>query len=208
MIRVGLVDDHQKVHDAVHIILKSIEDITLVGQVYRGEDADNLCQIKSPDILLMDVIMPGIDGSDATEIIQSKYKNIKIIALSSYKEYEYIRSMLDKGCVGYIVKDALVAELAETIRAVMSGTYVFSNDVIQTIMHPNEPDVSVNQFGLSERELSVLAAMAHGLNNNEIADELSVTERTVRFHISNILKKFNVSSRSEVLVLAAKSNLV
>jgi NarL family two-component system response regulator LiaR len=203
-IRVILIDDHQDIHDAVTALLRATDDILLVGQSYHGDDALELCRVTRPDLVLMDVVMPGLGGAEATRHLLAHYPSLKVLVLSSFREYEIIKAMLDAGASGYVVKDAIAEELLDTIRAAHSGSAVFSSEVAQTLLSPPE----ATDFGLTDREIAVLGLMAEGLNNSQIADRLEISVHTVRFHLKNILAKLGVDNRSAALVLAAKANLI
>jgi NarL family two-component system response regulator LiaR len=203
-IRVILIDDAQDVHDAVVTALRTVEDIVLAGKSFRGEDAVQLCEIALPDLVLMDMVMPGIGGADTTRALVERFPNLKILAMSSYREYALIRAMLDSGAVGYVMKDAISDELVDIIRAAVQGNIVFSREIGQIILSPqNQGD-----FGLTKREMDVLKLVAEGKYDLEIAKQLDVSKRTVRFHVRNILRKMSVSNRLQAMVLAAKNNLV
>jgi NarL family two-component system response regulator LiaR len=203
-IRVILIDDNQDIHDAVAALLRTTDDILLVGQSYSGDDALELCRVTRPDLALMDVVMPGLSGAEATRQLLAYCPSLKVLVLSSFREYEIIKAMLDAGASGYVVKDAIAEELLDTIRAAHSGSAVFSAEVAQTLLAPPK----TTDFGLTDREMAVLGLMAEGLNNGQIADRLEISVHTVRFHLKNILAKLGVDSRSAALVLAAKSNLI
>lgn len=203
-IRIILIDDAQDIHDAVTILLKTVQDIVLVGEAFRGEDVIQLCEIASPDLVLMDMVMPGIDGAETTRALVERYPNIKILAMSSYREYALIRAMLDCGAAGYVLKDAISDELVDIIRAVMQGRIVLSAEIGQIVLFPR----GQRDFGLTERELCVLKLIAEGHYDPEIAKILGVTKATVRFHVKNILHKMNVKTRFQAMVLAGKHNLV
>ncbi len=205
-IRVVLVDDHQHIHDVVIRLLKSVDDIHLVGQAYRGDDAVQMCALVKPDIVLMDVVMPGFDGAETARILLERCPGLRILALSSFSEYEYIKEMLDSGAKGYLVKSAIAEDLINTIRATYTGNTVFSPEIARTILSP--PPAKESDFDLTSREREVLALMAQGQTNAQIALALNISQPTVRFHFNNILLKFKVDTRSEVLVMAAKYRLV
>lgn len=207
LMRIILVDDQHQVHDAITQVLKHSSDIQLVGQVYRGEDAISLCRRARPDLVLMDVVMPGMSGIETTRALLKQQPNLKILALSSFREYEYIKAMLDSGAIGYLVKDAIAQDLINTIRNTIHGNTVFSPDVARVVLDPPSDDPAVD-FGLTDRESQVLEHMANGLTNGQIAAALGISQPTVRFHNNNILLKLKVETRSEALVLAAKNRLV
>jgi NarL family two-component system response regulator LiaR len=205
--RIIVVDDHQNIHDAITQLLKSASDIQLVGQAYRGEDAMRLCRMSRPDLVLMDVVMPGMSGVETTRALLKQQPGLKILVLSSFREYEYIKAMLDSGAIGYLVKDAIAQDLINTIRNTIHGNTVFSPDIARMVLDPPS-DALTQDFGLTDRERQVLEHMANGLTNGQIAVALGISQPTVRFHANNILLKLNVETRSEALVLAAKNGLV
>jgi NarL family two-component system response regulator LiaR len=206
-IRVLLIDDHRRIHDAVSVALDAQDDIILVGHGSNGEEALQLCEELTPDLVLMDVVMPGMGGIEATRLIREKYPATKILVLSSFQDDESIHTMLQSGASGYILKDALVSDLANTIRTTFHGSAVFSPEVAQVLLKAESTEPR-QTFGLTERELEVLQLMAQGLNNAEIAYKLTISQSTVKFHISNIQVKMGVETRAEVIVLAAKNNLI
>lgn len=203
--RIALVDDDPNMHLVVTKLLESTDDIRLIGQAYRGEDALALCRQTRPDIVLMDVKMPGIGGAAATRILNAECPWVKVVVFSSYHEYEFIKELLDSGAIGYLVKDAVAEELSDTLRAIYQGNMVFSPEAATAILNPDFP---LTDFGLTQRELEVLRLMADGRSNGQIAHDLSISVPTVRFHTANLLEKMRVGTRSEALVLAVKSNLL
>ncbi|MGJ3237124.1 MAG: response regulator [Anaerolineae bacterium] len=205
-IRIIIVDDNHDIHDAIMRVLDGTDDIELVGQAYDGEAGIQLCRIARPDLVLMDVVMPGMSGADATATILKELPETRILVLSSFHEYEYIQAMLSKGAVGYLVKDSLVQELVITIRNTLLGNHVLSPEVMNTLF--DAQSAPAPDFELSERELQVIQLMAEGLTYKGIARKLRITSPTVRFHTNNILEKMQVETRSEALVLAAKYKLV
>lgn len=206
-IRVLLVDDDTSIQQSIAALIRLTPDMELVGQAYNSDQAIQCCQSLTPDIVLMDVVMPGLNGVETTKQLCQLQPDLKVLALSSHTEYEYIKDMLDSGAIGYLVKSAIATDLMDTIRATVGGNTVFSPEVAQTILSP--PAVtSSDDFGLTDREKQVLELIAAGHTNSRIATELNISPATVRFHFNNILIKFEVETRSEVLVLAAKNGLV
>ncbi len=205
-IRVVLIDDDTLIHEVVGLLFRENGDFLLVGQAYRGSDAVSTIRQAEPHIVLMDVMMPGLSGQAATREVKKHYPDMVVLALSSYREYDIIREMIDGGASGYIVKDALVDDLKTTIRTLLSGQTVFSSEVARVLIDP--PPINSDHFGLTDRELQVLREIASGQNNGQVAQALSISVPTVSFHIRNILEKLNVETRSEALVLAAKSGLI
>jgi two-component system, NarL family, response regulator LiaR len=205
LIRVVLVDDHAQVHRIVQTILGATSDIKLVGQSANGQEAIILCEQYQPDIALMDVVMPVMDGIEATKVLHERLPAIKVLVLSSFQDHESVYAMLRNGAVGYLTKGSLAQDLAETIRATFQGKMVFSSEVGAHLVSPPQPAVN---FHLTDRELEVLVLLAEGLTNQQSAQKLSISQSTLKFHMTNIFEKLGVQTRSEALVLAAKNNLI
>jgi len=205
LIRVVLVDDHAQIHRVVHLILGATSDIKLVGQGANGQEGIALCEQYQPDIALMDVVMPLMDGIEATKVLHERYPAIKVLVLSSFQDHESVYAMLRNGAVGYLTKGSLAQDLAETIRATVQGKMVFSREVGAQLVSPPRPAVN---FHLTDRELEVLVLLAEGLSNQQSALKLSISQSTLKFHMNNIFEKLGVQTRSEALVLAAKNNLI
>jgi NarL family two-component system response regulator LiaR len=204
-IRVVLVDDHAQMHGIVQGILASTPEIKLVGQAGNGQEGIVLCEQYQPDIVLMDVVMPIMDGIEATKVLHERFPNLKILVLSSFQDHESVYAMLRNGAVGYLTKSSLAQDLAETIRATCQGKMVFSSEVGAHLVSPPQPAVN---FHLTDRELEVLVHLAEGLTNQQTAQKLSISQSTLKFHMNNIYQKLGVRTRSEALVLAAKNNLI
>ena len=206
-IRVMLVDDHTMVRKGLSLFLKAFDDLELVGEAENGVDAIRLCENILPDVVLMDMVMPDMDGVTAIRTICLKFPQVQVIALSSFKEGDLVSNALKAGAIGYLLKDVSANELARAIRAAHSGRTTLSPDaaqaLVQTANKSSEPS-----FDLTERELEVLALMVEGLNNTQIAGKLGVSPSTIKSHVSNILSKFNVASRTEAVTLAFRHNLV
>jgi two-component system, NarL family, response regulator LiaR len=206
-IRLLLVDDQAAVHEAVALVLNAVDDIVIVGQCRSGQEALELCPQLHPDLILMDVVMPGMSGFEATRLIHQQHPEIKILVLSSFQDDESVRNMLANGAIGYVLKGALASDLVDTIRTVHSGKSVFSAEIAQALLQPS-PDDTRENFGLTRRELEVLRLLAEGLSHKEIGARLVISASTVKFHIVNILKKMGVETRSEAVVLAAKNHFI
>jgi len=204
-IRVVLVDDHSQMHGIVQAILGTTSDIELVGQGANGQEGIVLCEQYQPDIVLMDVVMPVMDGIEATRVLHESHPEIRILVLSSFQDHESVYTMLRNGAVGYLTKGSLTQDLADTIRATFQGKMVFSGEVGAHLMAPPQPAVN---FHLTDRELEVLVHLAEGLTNQQTAGKLSISQSTLKFHMANIFHKLGVQTRSEALVLAAKNNLI
>jgi len=182
-IRVVLVDDHAQMHRIVHAILGATTDIKLVGQGANGQEGIALCEQYKPDIALMDVVMPVMGEIEATKVLHERFPAIRVLVLSSFHDHESVYAMLRNGAVGYLTKDSLAQDLAETIRATFQGKMVFSSEVGAQLLSPPQPAVD---FHLTDRELEVLVLLAEGLTNQQSAQKLSISQSTLKFHMTNI----------------------
>ncbi len=206
-IRVMLVDDHAMVRRGLATFLMVYDDLELAGEAESGEEAIQMCGEVQPDVILMDMVLPAMDGAAATRVIRQRFPNVQVIALTSFKDKDLIKNALEAGAIGYLLKDVTADELARAIRAAHHGRATLSPDVAQVIVQtagqPPEPGLD-----LTEREREVLALMVEGLNNTQIAGRLSVSPSTIKSHVSNILSKLGVSSRTEAVTLALRHGLV
>jgi len=206
-IRVMLVDDHTVVRSGLGAVLSSSEDMLLVGEASDGEEAVRVCQRVGPDVILMDLLMPKMDGVAATKAILAACPQIKIIALTSFKEKEYVEGALKAGATGYLLKNVSAEELVAAIRRAVSGQPSLSPEAAQVLIRKvNEP--AEPTYDITEREKEILALMVEGLSNADIANRLIVSQSTVKFHVSNVLSKLGATSRTEAVALAIKHNLV
>jgi two-component system, NarL family, response regulator LiaR len=206
-IRVMLVDDHMMVRRGLATFLKVFDDLQLAGEAETGEAAIALCAEILPDVILMDMHLPNMDGASATRILRKQFPQIQVIALTSFKEGDLIKRALEAGAIGYLLKDVSADDLAKAIRAAHSGHATLSPEAAEALVqNSNQPPVP--GLDLTERELQVLSLMIEGLNNTQIAGRLSVSPSTIKSHVSNILSKLNVSSRTEAVTLALRNNLV
>jgi NarL family two-component system response regulator LiaR len=207
IIRVLLVDDHMVVRSGLSTVLTVYDDLQLVGEAGDGEEAIRLCESLQPDVVLMDLVMPKVDGVTATKTIKERWPNIQIIALTSFKEKEYVEGALKAGASGYLLKNVSAEELVAAIRRVTTGQPSLSPEAAQVLIQKvNEPPTPGQD--MTEREREILALMVEGLANNEIAERLTVSQSTVKFHVSNILSKLGVTGRTEAVALAVKYHLV
>jgi len=205
-IRVMLVDDHTMVRRGLATFLKVFDDLHLAGEAESGEAAIQLCAEILPDVILMDMVLPMMDGATATRAIRQKFPQVKVIALTSFKEGELIKNALEAGAIGYLLKDITADELAWAIRAAHAGRATLSPEASQALVQTaNQP--SAPGLDLTEREREVLVLMIEGLNNTQIARKLTVRPSTIKSHVSNILSKFGVASRTEAVTLALRNKL-
>ena len=206
-IRVMLVDDHTMVRWGLATFLMVFEDFKLVGEAENGRTAVQLCAEVLPDVVLMDMAMPDMDGVTATRLIHHQFPQVRVIALTSFKEGRLIRDALEAGAIGYMLKDASAEELAQAIRAAHAGRATLSPEATQALVHAASQPLEPGR-DLTEREREVLLLMIEGLNNTQIAGRLTVSPSTVKSHVSNILSKLGVASRTEAVTLALRNRIV
>ena len=206
-IRVLLVDDHAVVRSGLSAFLLAYDDLELVGQAGSGEEAVRICDRVRPDVVLMDLVMPGMDGAQATRAIRERCPTIQVIALTSFKEQELVEGALEAGAIGYLLKNVSADELARAIHEAHIGRPTLSPEAAQVLIQARREAPKVG-FDLTEREREVLALLVEGLNNPEIAERLVVSRSTIKFHVSSILSKLGVASRTEAVAVAVKEGLV
>lgn len=206
-IQVMIVDDHLMVRDGLRMFLSIYDDIKVVAEVDNGQQAVTLCEEVMPDVILMDLLMPKMDGIEATRLIRGKYSSIEVIALTSFAEQELVEKAFQAGAISYLLKDVHSDKLAETIREAHQGRAMIDSAAAQALVaSANDPSPPKEQ--LTKREQEVLVLLVGGKTNKEIADTLSLGEGTVRFHVSNILSKLGVSNRTEAASQALQLGLV
>jgi NarL family two-component system response regulator LiaR len=206
-IRVMLVDDHAMVRRGLATFLKVFDDLQLAGEAESGAAAIQLCGEILPDVVLMDMAMPDMDGATTTRAIRQQFPQVQVLVLTSFKEGDLIKNALEAGAIGYLLKDVSADELARAIRAAHSGRVTLSPEAAQALVQITQ-QLPIPGLDLTEREREVLALMVEGLNNTQIAGRLTVSPSTVKSHVSNILSKLGVSSRTEAVTLALRSRIV
>lgn len=206
-IRVMIVDDHDMVRKGLATFLKVNADLELVGEARDGQEALRMCAQVKPDVVLMDLVMPEMDGTTATRLLRERWPEVQVLALTSFQEQDLVRDVLQAGAIGYLLKNVTVDELAEAVRGAYGGRSTLAPEAAQALIQTagREPEP---EYGLTMREQEVLVLMVEGLSNPEIADRLSVSRSTARAHVSNILSKLEVSNRAEAIVLALRQKLV
>lgn len=208
-IRVMLVDDHAVVRSGLSAFLLAFDDMELVGEAADGEEAVSMAGHYRPDVILMDLVMPRMDGASATRVIRERFPDIKVVALTSFKEDDLVANALKAGAIGYLLKNVSSDELAKAIRAANKGRATLAPEAAEALINTTRNAGALTPgHDLTEREREVLHLMVGGLNNTEIAERLVVSKSTVKFHVSNILSKLGVSSRTEAVALALQRNLV
>jgi NarL family two-component system response regulator LiaR len=205
-IRVMLVDDHAVVRSGLGAFLSVIPDLHLVGEAENGDEAVVRCGLLKPDVILMDLMMPGTDGVTATRLIRQKYPNVRVLALTSFQENGLVQGAMQAGATGYLMKNVSARELANAIRSAYAGKVTLSPEAAEALIHANAQAREME--GLTEREQEVLKLMVDGLNNAQIADSLVVSLSTVKYHISNILMKLGVENRVAAVTMAIQKKLV
>jgi len=207
VIRVMIVDDHEMVRAGLAAMLKTAPDMELVGEASDGDYAVTLCARECPDVVLMDLVMPSVDGVTAPRRVKQQCPDTQVIALTSFSEDERIQAALAAGVIGYLLKNVPAQHLLEAIRNAHAGRSTLAPEaaqaLIQASVRPQQPG-----FDLTERELEVLALMVEGLTNNQIAQRLEISVSTAKFHVSTILSKLNAASRTEAVSVALKNGLV
>ncbi len=210
-IRVIIVDDHAMVRSGLRLFLMAFEDLKMIGEAINGEEALRLCARERPDVVLMDVLMPVMDGILATREIRSHFPNTQVIGLTSFSESELIQNMLDAGAIGFLMKNVSAVELADAIHSAYERKPVISDsvhEVLKTKQPVSKQSSRKDEFNLSRREREVLACMVTGYSNAEIAQKLIISLSTAKYHVSRILTKLNVSNRAEAVSLALQKRLV
>ena len=209
-IKVLLADDQELILESLHIVLSMEEDLEIVGLAKNGEEAIKGCERWMPDIVLMDINMPVMDGVAATTLIKERMPVIKIIMLTSYKEVEYVLAALSHGAEGYLLKAIHPRDLAAGIRVVHAGGTLISQEMASKMIQNmnNTPAAKTNEYGLSAREIEVLHKLASGMRNQDIAEALYLSEGTVKNYISTIYSKLNVKGRREAARKARDSGIM
>ncbi len=205
-IRVMIVDDHGMVRLGLVAYLRNNPDLEVVGEARDGQEAIQLCEQTLPDVILMDLVMPVLNGVAATRLINKKWPQVQIIALTSFQEKELVQEALQAGAISYLLKNVSGEELARAIRAAYAGQSTLAREAVEALIQPDlEP---APDFDLTRRELEVLALLTKGLTNPEIARQLSISRSTAKAHVSNILSKLGVDNRAEAISLAIEHKLV
>jgi NarL family two-component system response regulator LiaR len=207
---VVIVDDHGIVRKGLQTYLNLMDDITVVAEAGNGVEA--LAQVRrhTPDVVLMDLVMPEMDGIEATRRIRQLSPSTKVIVLSSFTDDEKVFSAIKAGAIGYLLKDISPEDLASAIRAVMRGKTQLHPDIAQKLMKqfidPKDPNEVISE-DLTPREIEVLRLLAQGMSNAELANALYISEKTVKTHVSNILGKLNLNDRTQAAIYAYKHGL-
>lgn len=206
-IRVMTVDDHEILTGGIRFLLLAFDDIELVGEAHSGKDALRLCDEVHPDVILMDMMMPDMNGVETTKAIRKQYPDVQVLVLSSFHNGDLVHGAMQAGAVGYLLKGLSMDELAEAIRAAKAGRHTLAQEAVQALVEsagsPRKPGDA-----LSDREREVLALLVSGKSNAEIAEQLVISLPTVKSHVSHVLSKLGVANRAAAASLAIKHNLI
>ncbi|RME86019.1 MAG: DNA-binding response regulator [Caldilineae bacterium] len=206
-IRVLIVDDHAVVRSGLATMLEFEDDLLLVGEAENGQEAVELCARLRPDVVLMDLVMPVMDGIKATRIIRERYPDTQVVVLTSYHDKQHVQQAMEAGAIAYLMKSVSADRLAEAVRAATEGKPSLSPEAAQVLIQAATlPQAPIQQLSVRERE--VLELMVKGYSNPEIADKLGVSRSTAKFHVSRILHKLNAKSRIEAVTTAMQHNLI
>jgi len=206
-----IIDDHTLVRSGIRAYFESQSDLEVIADAASGEEAVRLAAEYVPDVVLMDLVMPGMDGVEATRRVREVSPHTQVVVLTSYYEDSHIFPAIKAGAISYLLKDIGPAELAEAIRAAARGDAVIHPKVAARMMHElrGNRDQGINPFTeLTDREQEVLKLIAEGLSNAEIADRLVLSEKTVKSHVSNILNKLHLADRTQAAVFAWREGIV
>lgn len=206
-IRVLVVDDHKVVRNGLRTFIAVNDDLELVGEACNGEEAIEQCAAQLPDVVLMDMKMPVMDGPTAIEHIRSNFPEVNVVALTSFEDETFARRALVAGAVGYLFKDVDEEELALAIRLASQGQGIVAPEAMRALVsRPRDDDGYA--VGLTDRERETLVLVATGLTNPQIADKLMVSVSTVNFHVHNVLDKLGAKTRTEAVSIAVREGLI
>ena len=211
LITVLIVDDHKVVRQGVRAFMDTQPDISVVGEAGIGEEAITLAAEHAPDVVIVDLVMPGMDGVEVTRRVKQASPRTQVIVLTSYHQDEHIFPAIRAGALSYLLKDVGPAELADAVRKAADGEAVLHPRVAARVvqeLHGARQDIPNPFTELSDREFEVLRLIADGLNNAEIAETLVISEKTVKSHVSNILNKLHLADRTQAAVYAWREGVV
>lgn len=207
-IRVMIVDDHPMVRDGLKVYVDVSPSLECVADVSSGDEALRVCAENPPDVILMDMLMPGMDGPTATRRISELYPKIKIIALTSYQDPNLVQRALSAGASGYLLKSVSMADLTAAIESVYAGTAVLAPEAAQALVKVTRRESRIMEHDLTQRERQTLTYLVQGLTNAEIAERMEISQYTARFHVSNILTKLGAENRTDAVRMALEQGLV
>jgi NarL family two-component system response regulator LiaR len=208
-VRLLIVDDHKVVRNGLRTFISLYDEIEVVGEAKNGQQALELCATLEPDVVLMDMVMPVMDGPTATRLIREQFPRVQVLALTSFDEEEIVHRAIEAGAVGFLYKDVEEEDLVNAIRGAREGRHTLVPEAMQALMHRSaRPAESATIDPLTKREMEVLKLVAQGLTNPQIAEQLVISPSTVQFHVHNILGKLGVGSRTEAVTKAIQNKLI
>jgi len=209
-ISIMITDDHSMIREGLKSLLELDDDIRVIAEAVDGRDCLDKLDVYKPDVLLLDINMPNMNGLDVLKELKARKSKVKVLVLTVHNETEYLMKAVDIGINGYVLKDSESAELKKAIRAIMDGETYIQPSLIPALnakrLERNEDEEKIDS--LTRRELEVLKLLAIGMYNKEVAEKLEISERTVKNHVSNIFKKLEVTDRTQAAVFAIRNNLI
>jgi NarL family two-component system response regulator LiaR len=206
-IRVLIIDDHDIVRQGLIVLLENFDEFEIIGDVSDARRGLELCVEQCPDVVLMDMVMPVMDGITATKLVREKCPTTQVIALTSFNDEENIQKALKAGAISYLMKNVSVDELANAVRKASRGQATLAPEAAQVLIAAATRPPSVGH-DLTDREREVLSLMIEGLNNREIAERLVISSSTVKNHVSSILDKLGTTSRTQAVALAVENKII
>lgn len=207
-IKVLVVDDHKMLRSGLATFLEVSDELCLVGEAGNGNQAIEMCEQHQPDVILMDVMMPEMDGLTATKNIKARWPNIQVIVLTRSQDKKTIQNALQSGAISYLLKTASSEDLTEAVKSAYAGRSTLSHEAIQSLARVEDVVDLKPEYGLTRREKEVLELIAQGKSNPQIAEELCISVTTTSSHVSHILSKLGVSKRGEAIAIAHQRGLV
>lgn len=208
MIQVLLVDDHAILRDGLKTLIAQEDDMEVMGEATGSAQLMAMLPEAEPDIIMMDINMQEMNGIELTRWVKSNYSSIKVIVLTMYNNDEYFMAAIREGAEGYLLKDSPSKDVIDAIRTVASGESVIPPAMTKKLLSLHQQDNNVDDKSLTPREMEVLLALVEGLSNKDIGTRLYISDKTVKIHVSNIFRKFDVKSRSQAIIFAVQNNLV
>ncbi len=206
--KVVIADDHGIVRDGVRLRLELFPEIEVVAEARDGSQAIAAVERTAPDVVLMDVKMPGIDGIEATRVIRKRFPDTRVVVLSTYDDRDLVRAALDAGAAGYLLKTASAEEIVQALQNALEGKVALHPDAAKALLDSMSELSPAERFGLSSREVEVIRHLSQGKSNKEIAASLHISPLTVKTHLQSIFAKLGATDRSEVVAIALRSGIV